>query len=215
MDVFHDMAKVDSQSLTSSDRKRALDLCRKFIHQAEASEALADALNAQQPNFQGFGWLSIERLETLIKALDSSDDDRINTLGNLDPVVIIVCGLSLSTKKIKRMSADSWAEILRQAQVASTRLRRIILHDGKIAKVVMESSRTFKQRYEQLLKDNATALPQISQIMMQGLPYYSYTISHASKFDGLFDLAFNRVVAAYLLDSFQNFMILVRLLSLQ
>lgn len=221
MDAIRAMAEVDCQALTPTGRNTLIGLCREFIRQTEALEALADALDADQPDFQGFGWTALERLDTLIKAMGSSDrDDKISTLLDLDPFVVVICGLSLSTKKIKRMRNDLWSEILRQAQTAAERLRPLILRNDKVTQLVKDSgNENFRQSqahgpttcssfllvlqltkpgYEQSRKDHGSAQGQISHIMMHGLPCYSYTVSYSSKFRTLIDLALHRVVAAYL-----------------
>ena len=142
MDSFRAIDKVETHTLTSSDRREALRVCREFMLKAEASEMLTDALDALQPNFKQFGWTPIERLGTLLKFLDDSKNgqDRLVELRNLDTVAVIVCGLSLGIKKITRMKAEVWDEILRQAEIAAGQLRPILLHSKQVADTVRGSS---------------------------------------------------------------------------
>ncbi|KAG6979694.1 hypothetical protein FocnCong_v010006 [Fusarium oxysporum f. sp. conglutinans] len=196
MDTLITLSQVDSQTLTTSDRRIGLGILRDFTRRAEASDVLAPALVVQESGFRKFEWATTNRLALLINALNEPDDDRLHTLCDQDPLVVIICGLCLNKKKIRRMSQDLWDEVLRQAQTASKRLGPQLLHQTQINETVKGTSGNFKQRFDQIKRDVVTG--SISHIMMRGLFCHCFPMSDALKFRGLINLAFNRTVTAYL-----------------
>ncbi|KAF6516123.1 hypothetical protein HZS61_004864 [Fusarium oxysporum f. sp. conglutinans] len=148
-----DYTQVDSQTLTTSDRRIGLGILRDFTRRAEASDVLAPALVVQESGFRKFEWATTNRLALLINALNEPDDDRLHTLCDQDPLVVIICGLCLNKKKIRRMSQDLWDEVLRQAQTASKRLGPQLLHQTQINETVKGTSGNFKQRFDQIKRD--------------------------------------------------------------
>ncbi|CVL09353.1 uncharacterized protein FMAN_15511 [Fusarium mangiferae] len=197
MDTLIALNQVDSQTLTPNDRRLASEILRDFARRVQASDILAPALVVQEPDFKRFEWPVTNRLELLINALDAPiepDDGRFHTLCEQDPLVVIICGLCLTKKKILRINQDLWDEVLRQAQTASQRLGPQFLHHTQINEIVAGTSGNFKQRFDQTKRYAGS----ISHMTMRGVPSYFYPMSDALKFRNLISLAFNRTVTAYL-----------------
>ncbi|KAH7471786.1 hypothetical protein FOMA001_g12897 [Fusarium oxysporum f. sp. matthiolae] len=106
---------------------------------------LEDTLAITALNFKQFGFVAVERLELLIKEIDNSKDDRIRSLKDVDPLVVVVCGLSLSTKKITRMAVEKWDEVVRQAEEAARRLEPQLLHNKQISDIITKAEVEFTQ----------------------------------------------------------------------
>jgi hypothetical protein len=104
-----------------------------------------DTLAITDLNFKQFGSVAVERLELLIKEIDNSEDDRISSLNDVDPLVVVVCGLSLSTKKITRMAVGKWDEVVRQAEEAARRLEPQLLHNKQIGDIITKAEVKFTQ----------------------------------------------------------------------
>ncbi|KAH7123418.1 hypothetical protein B0J13DRAFT_589243 [Dactylonectria estremocensis] len=147
MDVVKAIKKTDSQGLSTADRNEVAASCRTFIQRVEVSEALNDALLAEQPDFKGFSRTSLTRLPVLLNAVAEDTDVRINSLQDAEPITLIVLGLCLSTKKIRRMSAELWTEHLRQAQEIAKRLRALVLTQDGIAEAIRVSANEKFQQY--------------------------------------------------------------------
>lgn len=195
MDVTEAIKRVDSQRLSTTERNNAIASCRAFIMQLEASEALKDALSAEEPGFQRFTRTSLNRLHALLNAMSDDAGERINSL-DMEPIPLIILGLCLSTKKIKRMSSDLWDEHVRQAEELSKRLHSLILANNDVADVIqLSTNEKFRLAFHQELQIRTQTSYTFS---INGDQWYHYMISHAFRFRKLFDLAINRVVSVYL-----------------
>jgi hypothetical protein len=139
MDTVLALNDVDSQALTLPKRQQALELCRMFTRRVEMWETLADALIIREPTFKKFSWQSIYRLEIMLDLLEHSDDERISVLHDYDPLVVIICGLCMTKKRIQRMSFELWNDLLREAAEISKQLGPLLLHNQQISETVRAS----------------------------------------------------------------------------
>ncbi|KAK7429712.1 hypothetical protein QQZ08_003738 [Neonectria magnoliae] len=163
--------------------------CRAFIVRAEASEGLKDGLLAEQPEFEGFSNIALSRLPVLLNAVAEDAEFRITSLQDVEPITVIVLGLCLSTKKIRRMSAEHWTEHCRQAQEIAKRLRALVLTHNSIARIIEGS---INEEFKEL-----GTLASVKMVMTNE-EWYHYVVSRAFRFPQLAALATNGAVSTYL-----------------
>ncbi|KAK7414078.1 hypothetical protein QQX98_007021 [Neonectria punicea] len=170
-------------------------ICRAFIVRAEASEGLKDALLAEQPGFKGFSKTALSRLPVLLNAVAEDSELSIITLQDMEPITVIVLGLCLSTKKIRRMSAELWTDHCRQAEDIGKRLRALVFTHSRIDQAIKESkNEEFKQSFSRELQLGTLASV---ETVMTNEEWYHYKVSRASRLPRLAALATNEAVSVY------------------
>lgn len=194
--AFKAINQADAQSLSAAQKTDYVASCRAFIQHVEVAELLKDALNMEQPEFRNFSRIPLKRLKDVIEAVPGSDELRIASLDEMEPVSLIVLGLCVSPKRIRRMSSEAWTELLRQTEQVATRIRSFILDNDDIGRVIQQcNNEEFRQNFNRELELRTETS---HDMFMNGNPCYHYKITHAFQFRKLVDLAINRVVSVYL-----------------
>ncbi|KJZ69184.1 hypothetical protein HIM_11417 [Hirsutella minnesotensis 3608] len=150
MDIVQGLRSFDPQGLSSDQLRQAVDLLAIAAIRAKAAAQLQPAFVAESAEFQGFGRLALQRLESTLQYVfvtpDSLATAKIEVLRGLDAISFIVCGLCLSKKTLVRLDKALFEEVVRQARGSSHRLVNIIMASDEVAEVVRKSgAEAFKQ----------------------------------------------------------------------
>ncbi|EWG46532.1 hypothetical protein FVEG_15972 [Fusarium verticillioides 7600] len=182
--------------LSASERNLLLAQCRVTIAQLEASGMLDSVQDAHSAGFQ-FHSNSLRRLTSILNGFTKESDDRICTFQDLDPELVIVCGLCISVKEVSRMKADTWSAVIRQARLTAKRLAPYLARSTQIEGAVNKSSNnSFKTKFESFQKDFGV-FRRITGITDNGVKYFHYIAPCVPQLEHLTRLAATGTVALY------------------
>ncbi|SCN81988.1 unnamed protein product [Fusarium fujikuroi] len=191
--------QANPQNLSASDRNLFLAQCRVAIVQIEASEVFESVQNAHSAGFQ-FHSSSLRRLTSILNGFTKESNDRIGTFQDLDPELVIICGLCISVKDVNRMKAETWSEVARQARLTAKRLAPYLARSTQIEGAVNKSSNNnFKTKFESFQRDFGV-LRQIKRIIVNGVYCYHYIAPCVPQLEHLSRLADTGMVALYVPD---------------
>ncbi|KAK1138878.1 hypothetical protein N8T08_001705 [Aspergillus melleus] len=127
----------DPQSLTPKDLEKTMNSLKQQLLKTEAAKLL---LPAKETSFSRVALGRLSHLLQLVFRPDKRHEPKLAALRELDPVSLIMCGLSLTQKAIDVMRKELFDTLLEQAVIASQTTVKVIAKCNEINKIVMNSS---------------------------------------------------------------------------
>ncbi|KAJ6021256.1 hypothetical protein N7540_006760 [Penicillium herquei] len=127
----------DPQTLAAEDLEKTLMSLKQQLLKTEAAKLL---LPARETSFSRVALGRLSHLLNLVSRPDKWHEPKVAALRELDPVSLIICGLSLTQKAIEVMRKELFDVLLEQAVIASQTAVKFIAKCDEINKVVLSSS---------------------------------------------------------------------------
>jgi hypothetical protein len=135
--MISSLDNFDPQALAPEDLETTLMSLKQQLLKTEAAKLL---LPAKETSFSRVALGRLAHLLNLVFKPDKWHEPKAAALRKLDPVSLIICGLSLTQKAIEVMRKELFDILLEQAVIASQTTVKIIAKSDEINKVVLSSS---------------------------------------------------------------------------
>ncbi|KAJ5559457.1 hypothetical protein N7513_001856 [Penicillium frequentans] len=174
MDALISSLDFDPQALSAKDLEITLTSLKQQLLKTEAAKLL---LPAKEASFSRVALGRLSHLLNLVFRPDKWHEPKMAALRELDPVSLIICGLSLTQKAIEIMRKELFDILLEQAVIVSQTTVKVIAKSDEINKVVLSSSadEDFLKNFISLRRiGNGTIHPNL-QYFLYGGPSWCYT----------------------------------------